>query len=562
MRFFTTTSTLLFTASAWAQIHVPEVEPNDTAAQAQALALGSQVDGTLVAGESDWYSFTTTSAGQMRLTTSGLDTRIVLWDATGLVGLGINDDCRALFSSDITINLPAATYTVQVVGFTAATAGNYSLDVALPSASKPFTVAEVEPNDTTLDSGVFTLANGAQISGSLGSATDVDVYRIVVSGSRSGVWLQVTEGDAPWVSQHRYEILDSSGALLTPTATLGANAGDSSTLNFRTSQIRCWPAGTYHFVVRNRSVAPAANLNPVPLGNYRLEFLELPMNTGAAVAEAPALDTNGQVATAIAPGQQGIGNLAVGNEIDLWGPITFATPSVLQFQTAQGAISPVLDTSIGLRFFDPLTNTLGAATLVTAGNILDPTSHARGTFSFFLAPSSYYIEVRSPGTAATQIGNYRLEISAIDAAPYVAASYATLAANAACGTAPQPTLTRDFTNEVPTIGQTFVRRITGLTPSGFALLLFGTEQILPISGPLAVDPVNCFMHITFNNGIPFLLDSGLADPAGVFTSKLLVPPIPNLRGLVLWEQAAELLFPAFQIEWGNFARILIGERSY
>jgi hypothetical protein len=548
---------LLLTTALLAQ-RVPETEIVNDTFPGELIAAGTQIDATLTAGDQDWFQFTT-PGGQVRITTSNpalaADTRITLFTVPGNVAIAINDDSRPNFASDITINLAAGSYAVQVVGFTALTTGPYSLDLGLAAPPKPYTGSEVEPNDVVSAAGVFTLVDGAQIQGSLASGTDVDVYRVVLTAPRSGVWFQVTEGDAPWVSGHRYEILDATGALLAPTGTFGSNAGDSNSFTYRTSQIRCWPAGTYHLVVRNRSVA--ATFNPVPTGSYRLEFVALPMLTGGQVIEAPVLDANGQLATPIAPGQEGIGTLSVGLEADRWGPLVIGQPLVLQFQTAPGAAPAVLDTTIGVRPFDPITGTLGPSTDVLVGNLLDPTSHARGTFSFLLAPSTYYLEVRSPGPAASQLGNYRLQISAASQVPYVTASYGLFAANATCGQAPFPTLTRQFSNEAPTIGQTFSRQLTGLQPFGLGLLIQGTAQTAPFDlTPFGA--AGCTLDVS-----ALAVTVHLGDAAGTAEMSLNVPPVPSLRGTVLWEQAAEFDGQnGLGVQFGSFARLLVGERSY
>jgi hypothetical protein len=417
------------------------------------------------------------------------------------------------------------------------------------------------------DTGVFTLANGAQINGALGSTTDVDVYRVVLTAPLTGIWMQVTEGDAPWTSQHRYEILDAAGALLTPTTTLGANAGDSGSFSFRTSQIRCWPAGTYHLVVRNRlGIAP---YQPVALGNYRLEFIAMQLLTGATVNEVEP-NNNFATATPIQPGDEGRGSVTAfgGTDgSDYWGPIVVSTPSVYMFQTAQwiGGTTgtAILDTTINLRQLDTCsafpTPVIGPPTPVLSGNTLSPTGHARGTFSFFLTPATYYLEVASPGTSAPQVGDYLLQISSIQPAPYVTASYVITAANPSCGVAPIPTLTRAFTNEVPTIGQPFVRAITGLTPFGVGIFIQDFAPVCPPNatpGPLA-ESGDCWLNVA-----PTFLAAGIADAAGVFESELLLPCTTALTGVTLFEQAAELSLTTFLVQYGNYARAIVGDRSY
>src|SRR5436190_6999662 len=220
-------SSLLLTTPLLAQ-RIPEVETNDTPATAQPVAMGVQVDANLLAADNDWYSFTTTG-GQIRFTVSNTtDTRLEITDAAGAVTLAGNDDSRGL-ASDVTINLAAGSYLVRVLGFGATTTGTYSLDVSLEHAPKPFTQAEAEPNDTVATANVLTpVANSVQLSGNLSGAADIDVYQLVLTAPRTGLFFQVTEGDAPWTSQHRIEFWDAAGVLVS-AATLGTNVSDSGT---------------------------------------------------------------------------------------------------------------------------------------------------------------------------------------------------------------------------------------------------------------------------------------------------------------------------------------------
>ncbi|MFO1078333.1 MAG: hypothetical protein U1E73_11485 [Planctomycetota bacterium] len=149
MRLSLLSASLLLAPAVLAQ-RFPEVEPNDSAATAQLVAIGTQIDSNLVAAEFDWYTFTVASYSRIRVHTSGLDTRIALADATGTSYFAIDDDSRTTtygFASEIAINLLPGTYTVLVTGFTTSTAGAYTLDVAtLPLTT--YDAVEVEPNDT------------------------------------------------------------------------------------------------------------------------------------------------------------------------------------------------------------------------------------------------------------------------------------------------------------------------------------------------------------------------------------------------------------------------------
>ncbi|HEU4420669.1 MAG TPA: pre-peptidase C-terminal domain-containing protein, partial [Planctomycetota bacterium] len=264
---------------------------------------------------------------------------------------------------------------------------------------------------------------------------DVDYYQVVLTAPASGLWFQINDGDAPWVWGHRYECYDSAGALIA-SATLGTQAANCSTLVARTSSARVWPAGTYYIAVRSPNTAfAAASVMPnglVPLGNYMLELFHMPMDTGATVVEVEPNNTVG-TATPLAPGAIGQGNITNSTGADprdIWGPIVISTPSTITYQTRQGAATALMDSTINL-----LTDTGAIALTSLTGNILSPTSHARATVTFFLAPGTFFLEVLSPGAGATQAGNYELELSSVIPASYVAASYATLASNGVpCGT--------------------------------------------------------------------------------------------------------------------------------
>ncbi|HEX6813556.1 MAG TPA: PPC domain-containing protein [Planctomycetota bacterium] len=302
---------------------------------------------------------------------------------------------------------------------------------------------------------------------------DVDYYQVVLTAPVSGLWFQINEGDAPWVYGHRYECYDSAGAVIDST-TLGTTNANCSNLTPRTSSARAWPAGTFYIAVRSPA-APftAATVMPngiVPLGNYMLELFTMPMDTGSTVVE---VEPNNTVATAtpFTFGQLGQGNITISTGADardVWGPIVISSPSTITYQTRQGAATALMDSTINL-----LTDTGAIALTSTTGNILSPTSHARSTTTFYLTPGTFFLEVLSPGTTATQAGNYELQLSSAIPAPYVAASYAALASNGVpCGTtgvlsSSVPAQTTAFSGTV-TSSTTTVITTSGLTSGAFA----------------------------------------------------------------------------------------------
>ena len=97
MRITSVLATSLALAPTLLAQRFPEVEPNGTAATAQPITVGSQIDCTLLAADADWFSFTLPSATRIRIhtsgnistgTPSGADTRIALCDSTGTVYYG------------------------------------------------------------------------------------------------------------------------------------------------------------------------------------------------------------------------------------------------------------------------------------------------------------------------------------------------------------------------------------------------------------------------------------------------------------------------------------------
>lgn len=411
---------------------------------------------------------------------------------------------------------------------------------------------------------------------------DTDYYQIVLTAPYTGLWFQINEGDAPWVYGHKYELYDANGNALLPVSatqmqSFGVQNGTASTLVARTSQTRVFPAGTYYLAIRTPAALFGASVmmpgGLVSFGNYTLELYTMPMDTAGVALEAepvggPNSNNTPATATPLAYGQVGRGNvtLSTGTDpSDWWGPIVITTPSTITYQTRRGnTATPLLDSTINLRDSTGATIVLPAS----AGNVLDaPWSttslHARTTVSLYLAPQTYYLEVVSPGTTATtQQGDYELELSEIIASPYVYATYATIASNAGCGAGPQPTLTRQFSAEVPATGTLFSRQLTNMTPNFVGLHVIG------FSNPAPVDLAAVFggtLGACFLNVSPDIVNTVVTDAAGAVELQLLVPGATAIRGTLVWEQGIDLDATApngMALQAGNYARMIIGERTY
>jgi hypothetical protein len=301
------------------------------------------------------------------------------------------------------------------------------------------------------------------------------------------------------------------------------------------------------------------------------------MDTGSVVTESEPLNgpnSNNTAATAtpLAPGQVGRGNITLStgtDPTDWWGPFAINGPSTITYQTRRNAASatPLIDSTINLR--DSNGNLLLAATV---GNVLDVPStssgglHARVTVSFFVPFGSVYLEVASPGTTAGMSGDYELEISSIIPTPYVTASYTITAANAACGVAPFPTLTRQFTTEVPALGSTFSRQLIGCPASAAFFLMQGLSNTTANGGatPLPFDLTSLGAPGCTINVDPVAVILGVADGAGNAELSSQLSGNVAFRGFYWYEQAM-VLNPAANplgLQMSNYARPIFGERSY
>lgn len=414
---------------------------------------------------------------------------------------------------------------------------------------------------------------------------DADYYQVVLTDPFNALWFQINEGDAPWVYGHKWELYNSAGNALLPatsvqTPAFGTQSGTASNLAARSSQARVWPAGTYYIAVRNPVAAfAAAGTMPggiVPTGNYMLELFAAPVGNAGGVSETepvggPNANNTAATATPIALGQTGMGNVTIStgtDPSDWWGPINITSPVTITFQVRRGATAtPMIDSTLNLR--DSAGNIVLTA---TGGNILDvPTTsttglHGRTTVTFYLSSQTYYAEVISPSTGVTQMGDYELQISTAGPAPYVLGSYATFAANGTCGTAPFPTLATQFSpGEVPALGSTFSRQLSGCPADALFLLMQGISTTLangvtPLPYDLTPDGApGCTINVD-----PFAITFMMADAAGVGEISTQLPGTVALRGFFWFEQAFVLnpLANALGVQVSNYARPLTGERTY
>ncbi len=246
-----------------------ETEPNDTAATAQVVALGSQINGSLTAGELDWYTFTTPggyhSIQMLSDTATGVDFVMDIFDASGTTLLAWCDDSGQLnytsYPSYFGV-IPAGTYTVRCKAFSATSTGNYQFNLG-QTASKPYTGVEVEPNGTLATA--QAVGDGAQIDASLAAP--------VVVGTNAAATATVVATDS--VASSTATVITTAGAQVAGAYngigyfvrfTSGANIGQSRRITSNTAttiSTESWAsipaaADTFEIVINSATIVTDA----------------------------------------------------------------------------------------------------------------------------------------------------------------------------------------------------------------------------------------------------------------------------------------------------------------
>ena len=155
-------------------VTLDEVEPNNSAGQANPIAIGETLLHALnPADDEDWLTFTLTRTSSVTATTSGAsgDTRLWLYD-DALNELAFDDDGGAGLFSSITVTcdgtpLPAGTYYLRVNEFSGGVLDEFSI-----SLTGAFCPDEIEPNNSAGEAN--PIAIGETLLHALNPAGDED----------------------------------------------------------------------------------------------------------------------------------------------------------------------------------------------------------------------------------------------------------------------------------------------------------------------------------------------------------------------------------------------------
>lgn len=543
---------------------VAEAEPNNSVAQAQSIAAGQQVVANLSAGDQDWYTFTLAAPGQIHLRTSGnfavnpsVDTVVFLFDAAGTTRLAWNDNQLGVHS-DCGATLPAGTYTCQVVGKLATTAGDYGLDfVVLPPSGITATEGP-EPNGDPLLGGIPTpITLGDIVAGDLASPTDSDWYTFTLAGRGVVQAICYDDGGVPQLDNTRLALFqETSPGMWSAFGT--ASSLTTSHRSFNLGHPATLAAGNYAIEVSaGTAAAGTAPFHYTKTGSYAIRTLLVDMPGAFVVNEAPEPNNMPGAGAFMALGDSGIGNISGQNEGD-WYAFGVNGPTTIAAMSDNWGSTPITDTT--LRLLDSDGN------LLTSASSGGPAGTSHGKLVFTVPQAGlYYIEVAGGLFAAS--GDYILYTGG--ASPlFVSAGWRAEppSTNACVGSNGLRPALVVASGEAPQVGSLFLVRLQNALPNAVVLPFFGLSRTLANNGtvPLPFDmgqlgAPTCFLRVD-----PLVTLLGITDAGGVALIDAPVPTLLSLRGLPMFMQTVLLDLPnnSLGISMSNDARILVGERGY
>ncbi|MBK8101327.1 MAG: hypothetical protein IPK26_29955 [Planctomycetes bacterium] len=518
---------------AMGEAAIAETEPNDNPGSANAIACGDHVEAALLAGDSDWFTFTVAQPGLLTLYTNPgpggavTDTVVELRDAAQQL-LAVNDDARGLFSV-VRGNVVPGTYVVRVRHFSATGAGDYSLDVSC-SAGPTVLQEAAEPNDQPATATLG--ACGVLAFGSINPAGDSDWYAVTLD--QPGVMVATTGG-----SQVGPTLQDSTLTLWDATGTVQIAFDDDAGPGLFARIVQPLAAGTYH-------VAVAGFQNSI--GRYSLTVDCAPAQV-AQIQEAQEPNDTVPTATQFACNFTGNGDLAVAQDRDFW-VFTVTQNARLVVTNGPGTTgTPIADPTLTLRRLD--------GSIVAFDDDGGP-----GRYSLLdveVPQGSYVIDAAG---FQNEVGTYVLDLICLPGQNASRALYTLFPGGCPGSNASTPAWSvRPL--EVPLLGTTFVGEFSNLLPNGAVVAFAGFSRVISSTGlplPFDLGPLGasgCSIDVD-----PASVTLLLANGAGVATWAIPIPYLPALISADIFQQGLALdpAANALGAAASNHGRAVIGER--
>ncbi len=553
---------LALAASLTAQ-RTPELEPNNSVAQAQLLTPGLHVTANLAAGEQDWFLFTLAAPGQVHLRTSGnfavnpsVDTQVAIYDATGTTRLAWNDSADGVHS-DCGVTLAAGTYTGLVMGKLATTAGDYGMDFAVLPVVAINTVEGAEPNNAPSLGGTPTVITlGDTFSGELTTTGDVDWFQFTLT-TRTVVQVAVMDdGDVPQLDQTRLQYYQETAP--GNWATLGsASQNIAMHRNFTLTHTNTLLPGNYAIEVGSNTTATGtAPWQYNKTGKYAVRTRAVLMPALSTATETPEPNNTTLTAGALTLGDDATGSISGSNEGD-WFMFAVSGPTTLAAQCETGPAPGCTGTTIRVYDADGVVLATGSGGATTHGRLIT-TLRAAGI---------YYVEVA--GAVFASAGNYVLHTGGVDPL-FVAIGQTTQppSVNACPGSNGLRPNLGNASGERPFLGTTYVMRISNAVANTIIVPMIGLSDRLAAGGtiplPFDLTPLGapgCFIRVD-----PLVTLGFLADGSGTAFIDFPLLPTISARGTAVFIQC--LCFDPFlagntlQLTVSNDQRIIAGDRSF
>ncbi|RYY99175.1 MAG: T9SS type A sorting domain-containing protein [Chitinophagaceae bacterium] len=236
-----------FTTTAATSGCASNYEPNESLAAAAAVSTSTALSAAISSTtDQDWFKVTLASTSNFSISLSGLagDYDLVLYNSAG-TQLAISENGGTTSESISRANNAAGTYYVKVFGYNGANSTTcYSLNIGATAVAAPTCPGTYDNTTNGTTSGAAQIPFNTDVKGTIGSSTDVDYYKFVIT---TGGSITVTLGTLP--GDYDLKLYNSAGTQVA----ISQNGGTTGeTISYTAA------AGTYYAQVYGYNGANSA----------------------------------------------------------------------------------------------------------------------------------------------------------------------------------------------------------------------------------------------------------------------------------------------------------------
>ncbi|RYZ22852.1 MAG: T9SS type A sorting domain-containing protein [Chitinophagaceae bacterium] len=184
-------------------------EPNESLAAAAAVATNTALSAAVTTTtDQDWFKVTLSATSNFNISLTGLagDYDLVLYNSAG-TQLAISENGGTTSESIARASNAAGTYYVKVFGYNGASSATcYSLNIGASAVTAPTCPGTYDNSTNGSTSGAAQVPFNTDIKGTIGSSTDVDYYKFVIT---TGGSITITLGTLP--GDYDLKLFNSAG---------------------------------------------------------------------------------------------------------------------------------------------------------------------------------------------------------------------------------------------------------------------------------------------------------------------------------------------------------------